>query len=59
MNNAESSAEISRSKVEAEIMENTDLTEEQKQEMLETARTKQQEGSDSEVDEIEMMIERE
>ena len=40
-------------------MDNADLTEEQKQEMLETARTKQQEGSDSEVDEIEMMIERE
>ena len=35
-----SSAEISRSKAEAEIMENTELTEEQKAEMLETARTK-------------------
>ena len=40
-------------------MDNTELTEEQKQEMLATSRTNQQDGSDSEVDEIEMMIERE
>ena len=40
-------------------MENPDLTEEQKQEMLAAEEAKRKDDSDSEVDEIEQMIQRE
>lgn len=40
-------------------MENPDLTEEQKQEMLAAEEAKKNQDSESEVDEIEAMIERE
>ena len=49
-----------RSQAELEIMENPDLSEDQKQEMLAVEEAKKKnEDSDSDVDEIEVMIERE
>ena len=56
---AASGSQQSRSQAELEIMENPDLTEEQKQEMLAAEEAKRKDDSDSEVDEIEQMIQRE
>lgn len=48
-----------KSQIEIDIMENPDLTEEQKQELLAAEEAKKNQDSESEVDEIEAMIERE
>ena len=48
-----------KSQAEIDIMENPDLTEEQKQELMAAEEAKKNQDSESEVDEIEAMIERE
>lgn len=52
-------ADQTRSQAELEIMENPNLTEEERQQLLAAEEAKKQQDSDSEVDEIEAMIERE
>ena len=58
--NAGKGSEVNRSQAELDILDNKDLTEEEKQEMLAAEQAKQRaEESEDEVDEIEAMIERE
>ena len=53
-------SEVNRSKAELDIIQNNDLTEEEKQEMLAAEEAKKcHEDTASEVDEIEALIERE
>lgn len=58
---AKNMSEVNRSQAELDILENKDLTEEERAEMLAAEEEKRRaaEESDSEVDEIEAMIERE
>ena len=53
-------SEVNRSQAELDIIENKELTEEEKQELLAAEQARQRaEDSESEVDEVEAMIERE